>query len=152
MSRRLIFFASSFLLVATPAFSADPTSIASAFSAHFDKAFAACDVPAVLELYEDNATAIFAENLAQGKVAIEAMVRSSCKDGRQTTPPYKQTEAHARLLGPDWIMMVRVLDGVDNKRPFHANATELMHKSGGKWHYVVDHASLGVASPPASAR
>jgi hypothetical protein len=44
-------------------------------------------------------------------------------------------------------MMVRVLDGVDEKgKPFRINATELMHKSDGKWRYVVDHASFRCAA------
>jgi ketosteroid isomerase-like protein len=136
------------LMLCTPALSGDPTEIASVLSARFDKAFAACDVPGVLALYEDGATAIYADVLSHGKPEIAGMVKTYCNDGHQKVPPYKQTAAHARLLCPDWIMMVRVLDGVDEKaKAFRINATELIHKSGGKWRYLVDHASFG--APPA---
>jgi ketosteroid isomerase-like protein len=148
MMKQLLLWLVLVLMLYTPALAADPTTIASSFSARFDKAFAVCDVPAVLELYEDGATASYADVLSHGKTEIEAMVKTYCNDGHQKVAPYKQTAAHARLLCPDWIMMVRVLDRVDEKgKPFRINATELMHKSDGKWRYVVDDASFGV--PPA---
>ena len=126
---------------------ADPTAIASAHSAKFDKAFAACDLPALMDLYEDGATAIYAEQMAHGKVEIEKMAKSYCTNGHQQMAPYKQTGGHAQMLAPHWIMMVRTLDGVDEKgKPFRINATELMHQTGGQWRYVVDHASWGAPS------
>jgi ketosteroid isomerase-like protein len=135
--------------IARVAAAADPTAIASAHSAKFDQAFAACNLPAVINLYEDGATAIYAEQVAKGKVEIEKMVQSYCTNGHQQLAPYKQTSGHAQMLAPHWIMMVRTLDGVDEKgKPFRINATELMHQSGGQWRYVVDHASWG--APPAA--
>jgi ketosteroid isomerase-like protein len=135
---------------------ADPTAIASAHSAKFDQAFAACNLPAVMELYEDGATAIYADQVAKGKAEIEKMVQSYCTNGHQQTPSYKQTGGYAQMLAPHWIMMVRTLDGVDEKgKPFRINATELMHQSGGQWRYVVDHASFGApaaAAPGAAAK
>ena len=152
MVKRLVVFSSILLMLGTPALATDPTTIATNFSARFDKAFLACDVPAVIELYEDGATAIYQEVLSQGKSEIEKMVKTYCGDGHQKTPPYKQTNAHARVLGSDWIMMVRELNGVDEKgKPFRINATELMHRSGGKWRYVVDHASMGMPAGTAAA-
>jgi hypothetical protein len=125
----------------------DPAAIANAVSARFDKAFPACDIPAVMELYEDNATAIYEPNMAVGKPAIEKMAASYCKDGRSDVPPYKQTGAHAYALGRDYIILVRMLDFVDkNGKPGRVCATELVHQSGGKWRYLVDHA--GFCAPP----
>ena len=148
----LLMLGTPLLMLGTPALATDPTTIATNFSARFDKAFLACDVPAVIELYEDGATAIYQEVLSQGKSEIEKMVKTYCGDGHQKTPPYKQTNAHARVLGSDWIMMVRELNGVDEKgKPFRINATELMHRSGGKWRYVVDHASMGMPVGTAAA-
>ena len=83
-------------MVGTRAFAADPTAIACAFSARFDKVFIACDVPAVLELYEDGATATYMEELAQGKVAIEKMVKSYCNEPAVTVGLEGSTAAASR--------------------------------------------------------
>jgi hypothetical protein len=76
MMKQLLLWLVLVLMLYTPALAADPTTIASSFSARFDKAFAVCDVPAVLELYEDGATAIYADVLSHGKTEIEAMVKT----------------------------------------------------------------------------
>jgi hypothetical protein len=47
-------------------------------------------------------------------------------------------------------MIVRIVDATDTQGTVRGRATELIHRSGGKWRYLVDHASLGI-SPQTSA-
>jgi ketosteroid isomerase-like protein len=155
MTTRLVVAAAIVLAWLAPALAepTDPTAIASAHSAKFDKAIAACDVPAVMALYEDDAVAIYPGegDVANGRPEIEKMVKRYCSGGPKPLP-YKQTSAHARRLGRDYIIMVRMLDGADaNSKPFRCRATELLHKSGGQWRYLVDHASFGMPLPPIGA-
>ena len=53
------------------------------------------------------------------------MVERYCVNRRQQVPSYRQTSAHALILAPHWIMMVRTLGGADEKgKPFSANRVD----------------------------
>jgi hypothetical protein len=49
-------------------------------------------------------------------------------------------------------MIIRVVDVTDKDgNPARLRTTELIHKSGGKWRYLADHASLGLPPTPPAA-
>ena len=135
---------------------ADAAADAKAVTSEFSAAFAKCDVPAILAMYEDDATLIWPGQgeFATGKVEIEKVVKANCGGGG---PKHVLTEvsSFARAIGKDYIMHYGQLDdaatGPDGKTAtLRIRVSELMHKSGGKWRYVVDHASAGLPPPPAA--
>lgn len=152
VKRVLISSAVIFLLCSARAF-ADPAAVAKAHSDAFAEAFAACDVPAVLDLYEDDAAIIWPGQgeEAKGKAAIEKVVRAGCSGAAK--PDLKPVSADSRAVGKNYVINVGQWDdtapGPDGKPvTMRVRTTELLHKSGGKWRYVVDHASVGLPPPP----
>lgn len=134
---------------------ADPVADAKTVTDAFSKAFAACDVPAVLELYEDDAVLIWPGQgeFATGKAAIEKIVKANC--GGPSKQSLKEVSSDARLIGKNYIIHVGQLDdtitGSDGKpATLRIRTSEFLHKSGGKWRYVVDHASAGLPPPPSA--
>ena len=59
---------------------ADPASDAKSVFDAFDKSFAACDVPGMLALYEDDAVVVWPRqgDMAIGKAAIEKVLKANC--------------------------------------------------------------------------
>lgn len=156
--RRLAISAVALLLCSmfAPIVHADPLADAKTVTDAFSKAFAACDVPAVVSLYEDNAVIIWPGEgeFATGKPAIERVVKANCSG--PSKPSLTEISSDARPVGKDYIIHIGQLDdtmtGPDGKpMTLRIRTSELLHKSGGKWRYVVDHASAGLPPPPAAA-
>lgn len=152
MGKRLMVCVVTILMTAGSAF-ADPAAIVKAHSEAFAKAFEACDIPAVLALYEDNATLIWPGEgeVATGKAEIEKVVKATCASGSKQS--LKPVSSDARAIGKDYIVNVGMWDdtipGPDGKPMLaRVRTTELLHKSDGKWLYAIDHASIGQAPPP----
>jgi uncharacterized protein (TIGR02246 family) len=134
---------------------ADAAADAKTVNDAFTKAFEACDVPAVLALYEDNAIVIWPGQgeFATGKVAIEKVVKENCSG--PSKPSLKEVSSEARQIDKNYIIHIGQLDdtgtGPDGKpSTLRIRTSELLHKSGGKWRYAVDHASVGLAPLPAA--
>ena len=132
---------------------ADATADAKGVTDAFSKAFAACDVKAVVDLYEDDAIIIWPGQgeVATGKPAIEKIVKANCSGPAK--PAITEVSSEARQLDKSYIVHLGQLDdattGPDGKPvTLRIRTTELLHKSGGKWRYVVDHASVGLPPPP----
>jgi uncharacterized protein (TIGR02246 family) len=137
---------------------ADPTADAKAVGDAFAKAMAAGDVPAVLALYRDDASIVWPGHgeEAQGKEAIERVVRaaigSAPKDMRLV-----QKSNQARALGDDYLVNVgRWENSFTTASGRHVimdvRTTEVLEKTGGKWLYLVDHASVGLPRAAERAR
>ena len=148
----LSFAALALSLAFAAAVHADAEADAKAVNDAFSKAFEACDVPAVLALYEDNAVVVWPGDgdFAIGKAGIEKIVKGYCSS--PTKPTIKLISDGARQAGRDYIVHYSQQDstvaGPDGKpSTIHVRTTEVLHKSNGKWRYVVDHASAGL--PPA---
>lgn len=133
----------------------DPTAIARGFDEHFARTCNAGDVAALIELYTDDATAIFPgeREIARGRAEIEPMLKRLCDPKSGTTLRLDGIEA--RRLAPDvlllvgqWTILVKGADGSTAENP--ARATEILVRSGGRWRYALDHASA--APPPPSAK
>ncbi len=153
MGKRIIGCAATILLCAGTAL-ADPQAAVDAHSAAFAKAFEACDIPAVLSLYEDNATMIWPGDgeVATGKAGIEKIVKAECSGSAK--PSLKPVSSVSRAIGKDYIVNVGMWDstqpGPDGKPMVsRVRTTELLHRSKGKWRYVIDNASIGPPPPPA---
>ncbi len=153
MKKRAMICLAAILMCAGPAL-ADPAAIVKAHSEAFAKAANACDIPAVLKLYENDAVIIWPVEgeVATGKAGIEKVVEEQCSGGAK--PSLKLISSDSRAIGKNYIINVGTWDstspGPDGK-PMTARVrtTELLHKSGGKWRYVIDHASIGIPPPPA---
>ncbi len=134
---------------------ADPEAVVKAHSNAFQKAFNTCDVTAALALYEDNATIIWPGEgeVATGKPGIEKIIKTECVGPAKGSIKQVSSESHA--IGKDYIINIGMWDstalGPDGK-PMTARVrtTELLHKSGGKWRYAIDNASVGLPPPPAA--
>lgn len=141
------------LIHAGPA-DADPAATVKAHSNAFGKAFNACNIAAVLALYEDNAALIWPGEgeVASGKPAIAKVIRKECAGAAQSTLRRVSSDSYA--IGRDYIVNVGMWDdtapGPDGKLiTMRVRTTELLHRSQGKWRYVVDHASIGLPPLPA---
>jgi len=132
---------------------ADPTADAKAVGEAFAKAMAAGDVPGVLALYRNDASIVWPGHgeEAKGKEAIERVVRaaigSAAKDLRMV-----QKSNEARALGDDYLVNVgRWEDSFTTANGRHVTmdvrTTEVLARTGGKWLYLVDHASVGLPRP-----
>ena len=144
MARRVAFSFATLALCAmlTGAAYADPVADAKTLTDAFSKAFAACDVPAVVELYEDNAVIIWPGQgeIATGKPAIEKVVKANCSGPSKHS--ITEVSSEARQVDKNYIIHIGQLDdtmtGPDGKpTTLRIRTTELLHKSGGKWRYVV---------------
>lgn len=132
---------------------ADPLATAESVNDAFYKASAACDIPAVLDLYEDDAVVIWPGQgeYAVGKPAFRKILKTYCGGGMKQS--YKVVSSDARQAGSDYIIHFGQLDvttqGTDGKpTTLRVRTDELLHKSGGKWRYAIDHASVGLPPPP----
>lgn len=133
---------------------AGPLETARGIDQKFDDAILACKPDTAVELFDDDALAIFPGEgeMERGKVAIGRLVNNFSKafcpnDLKQST--LKDASFAATPLGPDYVMIVRVIDATDkNGARAQFRATELIHQTRGKWRYLVDHISVGLA--PAS--
>jgi hypothetical protein len=133
---------------------AGPLETARGIDQKFDDAILACKPDTAVELFDDDALAIFPGEgeMERGKVAIGRLVNNFSKafcpnDLKQST--LKDASFAATPLGPDYVMIVRVIDATDkNGARAQFRATELIHQTRGKWRYLVDHVSVGLA--PAS--
>jgi len=141
--------------IAPVAVYADPLVDANTVTGAFSKAFAACDVPAILALYEDNAVIIWPGQgqFGTGKAEIEKIVKENCSAPAQHS--LADVSSDARQIGKDYIIHTGQIDdttaGPDGKRvTLRICVSELLHKSGGTWRYMVDHASAGLPPPPAA--
>ncbi|HEY2773116.1 MAG TPA: SgcJ/EcaC family oxidoreductase [Candidatus Binatia bacterium] len=136
---------------------ADANAEGRAVSEAFEKACNSGDVAAVMELYEDDATAIWPGEgeIAKGKPGIHKLVADLCKASAKATN--KLVSQQSIAVGKDHILNVgrwtATGPGPDGKpSTVEIRTTELLHKSGGKWRYVVDHASIGLPPPPPTAK
>jgi uncharacterized protein (TIGR02246 family) len=116
----------------------------------FQKACAAGDIPGVMALYEDDATAIWPGQgeVAKGKEEIEKLATSFCKPNGAL----KFRSQESKPIGNEYILNIGswedTLPGADgNPSKVEVRTTELLHYSGGKWRYLVDHASIGLPLP-----
>ncbi len=124
---------------------------AKALNDTFTKAFEACDGPAVMSLYEDDAVLIWPGQgeFAIGKPAIKKVIKGYCASSSK--PSIKVISSDARQVGLEHIIHFGQLDttiaGPDGKPvTMRIRTSELLHKSHGKWRYEVDHASAGLPS------
>jgi hypothetical protein len=89
--------------------------------------------------------------VARNKAAIKQLIlnffTAFCPDKHKKVG-YKDVSFDAIPLRPNYIMIIRVVDVTDKDGNLaRLRTTELIHKSGGKWRYLVDHASIGVPPP-----
>ena len=153
MVKRVMICLATILICARSAM-ADPAAVVKAHSDAFGKAFNSCDVPAALMLYEDNAVLIWPGEgeVASGKAAIAKVIKAKYSSAAKSS--LKQVSSDSNAIGKDYIINVGMWDdtmsGPDGK-PMTARVrtTELLHRSNGKWRYVIDHASIGLPPPPA---
>ena len=152
MKRRFILCLGGILAFCTSAL-ADPAAAVKAHSDAFAAAFAACDVPATLKLYEDDAIMIWPMEgeVATGKAEIAKLIKRECSvAGRQ---PLIQVSSDSRAIGKDYIINVGMWDDTikdpDGKTTVtRVRTTELLHRSDDKWRYAIDNASIGLPPQP----
>jgi len=139
------------LVTAAPAM-AGPGDTARAQEQSFDSAILACNADGAGGLYEEDAVAIYpGENdIAVGRGAIAKLLKNFAQafcPNDQKKASLKDVRLAATPLGTDYILIMRVVDATD-KQGNHAlfRSTKVIHKSGGKWHYLSDHTSVGLAS------
>jgi hypothetical protein len=151
MTKQFVIVGAMILALAAPAW-ADPLAIAKAHDDAFDAATwkGGCDPQKGLSFYDKGAIAIYPGKgeAADTKVGIEKLIRNFvapyCGEGHKP-PKVANYQIRAIRLSPDYILIIRSADVGEASDLTHVRATELIHKSGGKWRYLVDHASIGVA-------
>lgn len=150
LKRVMICLIAAFLACAGSAL-ADPASVVKVQDEAFAKAFEACDVTAMLDLYEKYATIIWPGEgeVATGKPAIAKVAKSVCADATKSS--LTVISSNPRAIGKDYIINVGMWDytapgSAGKPTTSRLRTTELLHKSDGKWRYVIDHASIGL--PP----
>ena len=132
---------------------ADAVAEAKAVNDAFSKAFEACDVPAVMALYEDDAVLIWPGQgeFAIGKPAIEKVIKGYCSESCRSRRSRSSAATRARSAWTTSFIIGQLdttIAGPDGKPvTMRIRTSELLHKSHGKWRYEVDHASAGL--PPA---
>ena len=131
---------------------ADPAAVVKAQSDAFGQSFNSCDVPAVLKLYEDDAILIWPGEgeVANGKAAIAKVIKAECSSAAKSS--LKQVSSDSRAIGKDYIINVGMWDdtmsGPGGKQTIaRVRTTELLHRSGGAWRYMIDNASIGLPPP-----
>ena len=126
-------------------------SVDQAFVRHLE----AGDVKGILSLYVDDADVIWPgdKEEAYDKKALEPMARdfvAAMKNGKLVLKKVK-----ARYLGKHYVMSTghweETSPGPDGKPVTHTlRTTEIFVNEGGKWLFVVDHASIGEPAAPAA--
>jgi len=137
---------------------ADATADGRAVSEAFAKAVAAGDVQAILALYRDDASVIWPGQgeEAKGKAAIEQLVRKALPAMKEGRVVLKSQESIP--LGDGYIVNLghweQSSTSTGGKRvSIEIRTSEVLARTGGKWLYLVDHASVGLPpSRPAAAR
>ncbi len=145
------------LLVAAPAM-AGPLETARAHEQKFDNAIMSCKTSDADELFEDDAVAIYpgADDIGRGKDQIAKLLKdfavAFCPND-QKKAGLKDLSFAASALGPDYIMIIRVIEATD-KNGDHAvlRATKVIHHIGGQWRYLIDHTSVGLAATSAGGQ
>jgi hypothetical protein len=149
---RIVVTMVSVLLALATNVRADALAIAHSVDDRVNDAALTCNPQEMIDLYEDNAVAIYPGEgeIGKNKLEIAKLVRSFltafCPASK--TVAYKDISFAATPMGPKYIEIVRVVDVTDKDGNLaHLRTTEVIHESGGKWRYVFDHASIG--TPPA---
>jgi ketosteroid isomerase-like protein len=91
--KKLVMICLATILMCAGSALADPAAVVKAHSDAFGKSFNSCDVPAALNLYEDNAVLIWPGEgeVAKGKAAIAKVIKAECsapireKSGKATS-------------------------------------------------------------------
>jgi uncharacterized protein (TIGR02246 family) len=153
MKKRLAFCLTTIVMCASSAW-ADPAATVKAHSDAFGKAFNSCDIPGMLDLYEDGAVLIWPGDgeVATGRSQIEKVLKAQCAGASKSSLKEISSDSHA--IGKDYILNIGMWDDTmpgpdDEPMTSRVRTTELLHRSKGKWRYVVDHASIGLPPPPA---
>lgn len=143
-------------LTAAHAFS-DATTIARAHSEAFGRACAAGNIPAVVALFEDDATVIWPGQGAEtrGKLAIRGLATRLC--GAADTSPLVLKSVEGQPLGDGsivttgrWEMTTQERDG--ERSVAEIVTTEVLRRTDGHWRDVIDHTSIDrVPTVPAGA-
>ena len=143
------------MLATTSAHGGDADAIARAHSDAFGRACASGKLDAVLALYEDDAIVVWPGQgeEAKGKPAIAKLAANLC-NGKDPAPTLKAIEG--RQLGKGYVVThgtwEQAAKGPDGKpTTLVIRTTEVLKETGGKWRYVVDHASIGLPPPPPGA-
>lgn len=139
------------LVVAAPAF-ADPIAEARSLEDDFARAVNSGVVAAAVDCYAPDAYVIYpsAGAVAHGKPEIENLVKGIMEALKGTKISLKALsvvpldEAHLATVG-EWDQTV------PGKPPVRVRTSEVLVKLGGKWRYLVDHASVGLEAQPAEA-
>lgn len=107
----LSFLALALSVMFSAAVFADPVADADSVNDAFYKATAACDIPAVLNLYEDNAVVIWPGQgeFAVGKPAFQKILKTYCGGGVKQS--FKVVSSDARPVGKDYIVHFGQADG-----------------------------------------
>ncbi len=136
---------------------ADATADGKAVSEAFEKAVAAGDLQAVLALYRDDASVIWPGQGEEGtgKAAIEKLARSFLADMKSARLVLKSQRSIP--LGEGYIVNLghweQSSTSPQGKRTsVEIRTSEVLAKTDGKWLYLVDHASVGVAAPKPAAK
>ena len=116
------------------------------------KAMKANDLEATLALYAPDAVAYFPDGDFKGKEAIrkswtDFLAAFTVKDA--TSEGTYETAGDTSLGWGYWSMTV-VPKGGGDPIPMKGRATVVVKKIGGKWLYIVDHASVPLPPPPPS--
>ena len=131
---------------------AGPLETARTQERRFDGAILACNPDAAAGFYEDAALVIYPGegDIAIGRTAIGKLLKNFgqafCPDD-QKKASLKDVRLAATPMGPDYILIMRVIDATD-KQGNHAlfRSTKVLHQAGGQWRYLSDHTSVGLAS------
>lgn len=116
------------------------------------KAMKANDLEATMALYAPDAVAYFPDGDFKGKQAIrkswtDFLVAFTVKDA--SSEGTYETTGDTSLGWGYWSMTV-VPKGGGDPIPMKGRATVVVKKIGGKWQYIVDHASVPLPTPPPS--
>jgi hypothetical protein len=143
------------LAIAAPAL-AGPLETARAQERAFDRAILGCRPTDALELYQDDAMAIYpgATDIGLGKNQIGPLLKNFagafCPDNHKKDA-LKDLSFAASPLGADYIMIVRIVGATDkNGDQATVRSTKVIHRDRGQWLYLIDHTSVGLSSGPAS--
>ena len=142
------------LAVAMPA-TAGPLESARAQEQSFDSAILACTPESAAELYEEGAVAIYPGegDIGIGRAGIAKLLKNFsaafCPND-QKKAGLKDIRLAATPMGPDYVMVMRVIDATD-RQGNHAlfRSTKVIHQADGKWRFLSDHTSIGLAAAAA---
>jgi ketosteroid isomerase-like protein len=157
LAKRLKFLSTGFALniMFGVTANANPVADANSLNDAFNKAFESCDIPAITALYDKNAVVIWPGEgeFAIGKVEFEKFLKRNCI--ATSKPTIKVISSDARSISKDYIVHFGQIDftiaGPDGKpTTLLVRTSELLHRSGGKWRYAIDHASVGLPPPPSA--